>query len=141
MIYGVGTDIIEVDRIRKFISKGDAFKQRVWTPAEIEYCDSHRDSAPFYAARFSAKEAFVKAMGTGFIKGIGFSQIEVYHDELNKPLIRLSGKAKEFAESRGITQIHLSISHVKDWANAVAVLEIQDKTKDPRPKTKIRLKS
>ena len=123
MIYGIGTDIIEVDRIRKFISKGDAFKQRVWTPKEIEYCDSHRDSAPFYAARFSAKEAFVKALGTGFIKGIGFSQIEVYHDELSKPHIRLEGTAKEFADKAGITKIHLSISHVKDWANAVAVLE------------------
>ncbi len=123
MIYGVGTDIIEVDRIRKFIQKGDAFKQRVWTPAEIEYCDSHRDPAPFFAARFSAKEAFVKALGTGFIKGIGFNQIEVYHDELNKPLIRLSGTAKEFADEKGITQIHLSISHVKDWANAIAILE------------------
>jgi len=123
MIHGVGTDIIEVDRIRKFIAKGDAFKERVWTPKEIKYCDSHRDPAPFYAARFSAKEAFVKAMGTGFIKGIGFNEIEIYHDELNKPLIRLSGKAKECADSLGITEIHLSISHVKDWANAIAVLE------------------
>ncbi len=123
MIYGIGTDIIEVDRIRKFISKGDAFKQRVWTQGEIEYCDSLKDPAPCYAARFSAKEAFVKALGTGFIKGIGFSDIEVYHDDLNKPHIRLQGKAKEFADKAGITKIHLSISHVKDWANAVAVLE------------------
>jgi len=123
MIYGLGTDIIEVDRIRKFISKGDAFRQRIWTPAEIEYCDSHSDPAPYYAVRFSAKEAFVKALGTGFIKGIGFSQIEVYHDELNKPHIRLSGTAKEFADSAKISRIHLSISHVKDWANAVVILE------------------
>lgn len=123
MIYGVGTDIIEVERIRSFIAKGEAFRKRVWTEAEMAYCDAHRDPAPFYAARFSAKEAFVKALGTGFIKGIGFNQIEVYHDELMKPHIRLEGKAKEFADRAGITRIHLSISHVKDWANAVAVLE------------------
>ncbi len=123
MIYGIGTDIIEVERVRKFIEKGDAFKQRVFTQQEIDYSDSHRDPAPFYAARFSAKEAFVKALGTGFIEGIGFSQIEVYHVELGKPEIRLSGKALEMAEQKGITKIHLSISHVKDWANAVVILE------------------
>ncbi len=123
MIHGIGTDIIEVERIRKFISKGDAFKERVWTEKEIAYCDSHRDPAPSFAARFSAKEAFVKALGTGFIKGIGFSEIEVYHDELNKPHIRLSGMAKKYADEAGIKKVHLSISHVKDWANAIAVLE------------------
>jgi holo-[acyl-carrier protein] synthase len=123
MIYGIGTDIIEVDRIRKFISKGEAFKERVFTKKEMEYSDSHRDPAPFYAARFSAKEAFVKALGTGFTGGIGFNQIEVYHVELGKPEIRLTGKAKEVAEEKGIKKIFISISHVKDWANAVAVLE------------------
>ncbi len=125
MIYGIGTDIIEVDRIRKFIAKGDAFKERVFTPDEMKYSDSHRDPAPFYAARFSAKEAFVKALGTGFTGGIGFNQIEVYHVELGKPEIRLTGKAKEVAEEKGITKIFISISHVKDWANAVAVLETE----------------
>jgi len=124
MIYGVGTDIIEVDRIRKFISKGDIFKHRVWTPKEIEYCDTNKDPAPCFAARFSAKEAFVKALGTGFIKGIGFSQIEVYHDKLNKPHIRLEGTAKEFADKAGITNIHLTISHVKEHATATVVLEV-----------------
>jgi len=123
MIFGIGTDIIEVERIRGFISKGEAFKSRVFTPDEIAYCDSHRDPAPFYAARFSAKEAFVKALGTGFTGGIGFNQIEIYHVELGKPEIRLSGKAKEAADENGITRIHVSISHVKDWANAVVVLE------------------
>ncbi len=123
MIYGIGTDIIEVERIRGFISKGDAFKKRVFTDQEIAYSDSFRDPAPFYAARFSAKEAFVKALGTGFTGGIGFNQIEVYHVELGKPEIRLTGKAKEEADKKGITKIHVSISHVKDWANAVVVLE------------------
>ena len=124
MIYGLGTDIIEVERIRKFISKGEAFKDRVFTKKEREYSDSHRDPAPFYAARFAAKEAFVKALGTGFIEGIFFDQIEVYHVELGKPEIRLSGKAKEVAEEKGITKIFISISHIKDWANAVAILEV-----------------
>jgi holo-[acyl-carrier protein] synthase len=124
MIYGIGTDIIEVDRIRKFIAKGDAFKERVFTKKEMEYSDSHKDPAPYYAARFSAKEAFVKALGTGFIDGIGFNQIEVYHLELGKPAIRLSGKAKEVADEKGIKKIFISISHIKEWANAVAILEI-----------------
>jgi holo-[acyl-carrier protein] synthase len=123
MIYGIGTDIIEVERIRNFISKGDSFKERVFTPDEIVYSDSFRDPAPFYAARFSAKEAFVKALGTGFTDGIGFNQIEVYHVELGKPEIRLTGKAREVAEEKGIAQIHVSISHVKEWANAVVILE------------------
>lgn len=123
MVYGLGTDIIEVERIRKFIAKGDAFKERVFTKKEREYSDSHRDPAPFYAARFAAKEAFVKALGTGFIDGIWFDQIEVYHVELSKPEIRLTGKAKEVAEEKGIKKISISISHVKDWANAVAILE------------------
>lgn len=123
MIFGIGTDIIEVERIRKFAAKGDAFKQRVFTEKEIEYSESHRDPAPFYAARFSAKEAFVKALGTGFTGGIGFNQIEVYHVELGKPEIRLSGKALEVAGEKGIKKIFVSISHVKDWANAVVVLE------------------
>jgi holo-[acyl-carrier protein] synthase len=124
MIYGIGTDIIEVERIRGFIAKGDAFKERVFTPDEIVYSDSFRDPAPFYAARFSAKEAFVKALGTGFTGGIGFNQIEVYHVELGKPEIRLSGKAKEVSEEKGITRIYVSISHVKEWANAVVILEV-----------------
>lgn len=124
MIYGLGTDIIEVERIRKSISKGKAFTERVFTQKEMEYSDSHRDPAPFYAARFAAKEAFVKALGTGFIEGIWFDQIEVYHVEQGKPEIRLSGKAKEVADEKGIKKIFISISHVKDWANAVAVLEV-----------------
>jgi holo-[acyl-carrier protein] synthase len=124
MIYGIGTDIIEVDRMRKSIAKGDSFKDRVFTKDEITYSDSHRDPAPFYAARFAAKEAFVKALGTGFIDGIWFDQIEVFHVELGKPEIRLFGKAKEVAEEKGIKKIFISISHVKEWANAVAVLEI-----------------
>lgn len=123
MIFGIGTDIIEVERIRKFIAKGDNFKERVFTKDEVAYSDSHRDPAPFYAARFAAKEAFVKALGTGFIDGIWFDQIEVYHVEQGKPEIKLSGKAREVAEDKGIKKIFISISHVKDWANAVAVLE------------------
>lgn len=124
MIYGIGTDIIEVERIRRFVSKGDAFKQRAFTPDEITYCDSYRDPAPFYAARFAAKEAYVKALGTGFTGGIGFNQVEVIHVELGKPEIRLSGKAKEITEEKGIKTIHVSISHIKEWANAIVVLEV-----------------
>lgn len=125
MVFGIGTDIVEVDRIRRFIEKGDAFKQRVFTQEEISYCEQHRDPAPFFAARFSAKEAFVKALGTGFTGGIGFNQIGVYHVELGKPEISLTGQAEIVTREKGISRIHLSISHVKDWANAIVVLEKQ----------------
>jgi len=123
MIFGIGTDIIEVERIQRFIAKGDSFKNRVFTPDEIAYCDSYRYSSQYYAVRFAAKEAFVKALGTGFTNGIDFNQIEVAHDEQGKPFLNLSGKAKEIIEDKGITAIHVSLTHIKEWANAVVVLE------------------
>jgi len=125
MVFGIGTDIVEVDRIRRFIEKGESFKRRVFTQEEITYCEQHRDPAPFFAARFSAKEAFVKALGTGFTGGIGFNQIGVYHVELGKPEISLTGQAEIVTRENGISRIHLSISHIKDWANAIVVLEKQ----------------
>ena len=124
MIFGIGTDIIEVERIRGFIGKGEAFKSRVFTEQEIAYSDSFRDPAPFYAARFSAKEAFVKALGTGFTAGIGFNQIEVTHLESGQPEIILHGKALEFVEEMEIVRIHLTLTHIKEYAIATVILEL-----------------
>ena len=76
-----------------------------------------------YAARFSAKEAFLKAIGTGWRFGIRFADIEVYHDEYGKPMIRLYGKAEQLSKDEGISKIHVSLSHLKDMATAIVVVE------------------
>ncbi len=123
MIYGIGTDIIEVDRIRKVMERDIGFREKIFTPGEIEYCETKKFKYQNYAARFSAKEAFLKAIGTGWRFGIRFADIDVYHDEYGKPLIRLYGKAEELALREKFTGIHVSLTHLKDLANAVVVVE------------------
>jgi holo-[acyl-carrier protein] synthase len=121
MIIGIGTDIIEVDRVARAISK-EAFKKRVFTENEIAYCESQKKEESF-AARFAAKEAFFKALGTGWRDGMGITEIEILNDDLGKPSIYLSGKAKEVFEQKGGTHIHLSLSHIKTQAIAFVILE------------------
>lgn len=124
MIRGTGIDIIEVDRIEKVMGRDIGFRDKIFTPEEIEYCESKRHKYQHYAARFSAKEAFLKAIGTGWRYGIRFGDIGVIHDELGKPEIKCSGKAKEWIDQEGITNIHVSLSHLKELATAVVVLEV-----------------
>ena len=121
MIIGIGTDIIEVDRVARAISK-EAFKKKVFSEREIAYCESQKKEESF-AARFAAKEAFFKALGTGWRDGMGITEVEVLNDELGKPSIFLSGKAKEVFEQKGGTHIHLSLSHIKTQAIAFVILE------------------
>jgi holo-[acyl-carrier protein] synthase len=123
MIFGTGIDIIEVSRIKTVMERDIGFREKIFTPGEIEYCETKRHKYENYAARFSAKEAFLKAIGTGWRFGIRFADIDVYHDEYGKPLIRLSGKAEELARDEGISKIHVSLSHVKEMASAVVILE------------------
>ena len=123
MIYGIGTDIIEVNRIRKNIEKVSGLKTKLFTKKEIEYCESKRHSAEHFAARFASKEAFFKALGTGWRHGFAFTEIEISNNELGKPEITVSGKIKQFITENNITNIHISISHLKDIANAVVILE------------------
>ena len=123
MIYGIGTDIIEVSRISGVMEKDIGFREKIFTSGEIAYCETKRHKYENYAARFSAKEAFMKAIGTGWRFGIRFADIEVYHDEYGKPLIQLYGKAEELAKVEGISKIHVSLSHVKEIATAVVVVE------------------
>jgi len=121
MIIGIGTDIIEVERVARAISK-EAFKKKVFSEREITYCESQKKEESF-AARFAAKEAFFKALGTGWRDGMGITEVEILNDELGKPSIFLSGKAKEVFEHKGGTHIHLSLSHIKTQAIAFVVLE------------------
>jgi holo-[acyl-carrier protein] synthase len=125
MIYGIGTDIIEVERIEKVMQRDLGFREKIFTPGEIAYCETKKHKYENYAARFSAKEAFLKAIGTGWRFGIRFGDIEVYHDELGKPFIRLSGKAEELMTSLSISKIHVSLSHLKEMATAIVIVEIE----------------
>lgn len=124
MIYGLGTDIIEVERVKKQLDKVSGLKEKLFTLYETRYCESKRHSEQHFAARFAAKEAFFKALGTGWRNGLAYNEIEVHNNELGKPEIKLYGKSKEFATKENIKTIHISISHIKNIANAIVILEI-----------------
>lgn len=110
--------------MEKHLENNDALKQKLYTDAEQKYCGKGKvTQSQCYAARFAAKEAFFKALGTGYRYGMAFHEIEVLNDELGKPYINPHGKVKEFLVEKKITNIHLSISHVKEMANAFVVLE------------------
>lgn len=126
MIFGIGTDIIEVERIHKVMERDIGFREKIFTGHEIEYCESKKQRYQHYAARFSAKEAFLKAIGTGWRFGIRFADIEVTHDELGKPEINVYGKAKEWCEHESVLKIHVSLSHLKEMATAVVIVEKGD---------------
>lgn len=121
MIIGIGTDIIEIDRIGKaLINKG--FLHKNFTEKEIEYFLRRKNMSEVVAGNFAAKEAVSKALGTGF-RGFGLINIEVLRDELGKPKVNLYGQAKNIAEKGGAIRIHISISHNKTQAIAYCVIE------------------
>jgi holo-[acyl-carrier protein] synthase len=123
MIHGVGIDIIEVDRVTEKISKEKGFRELVFSQGEIVYCESKAHKFEHYAARFAAKEAFLKAIGTGWFGNVAFNEIEVINDELGKPTIQLLGNTKTFLENKNISRISLSMSHLKSVASAVVIIE------------------
>lgn len=116
MIQGLGTDIISIDRIRKSAQRlGEAFLLKVFTQSEIDYCLRHADPYPSFAARFAAKEAAVKALGTGFRNGLSWKDIEVVKNEEGKPSLSFHGA------SPPLGQFFLSMSHCKSYATATVV--------------------
>ncbi len=122
MIIGIGCDLIEIDRIAKAVQR-DAFIKRVYTTAEADYCTSRGVQAnASFAARFAAKEAVLKALGTG-LRGGALTEIEVIRDELGKPQIVLTGYHAQLAEKHGVKHIHLSLSHAQNMAMAYVVME------------------
>jgi len=124
MIFGIGTDIIEVERMKKHLKDNDALRDKLYTSAEQAYCTRGKVTVyQCYAARFAAKEAFFKALGTGYRYGMAFREIEVLNDELGKPYVNPRGKVKAYLSEQQIKHIHLSISHVKAMASAVVMLE------------------
>ncbi|WP_455134153.1 holo-ACP synthase [Veillonella parvula] len=119
----LGNDIIEIDRIRQAIEKSSSFKARVYTIHEIEYCKSRNKGCyESFAGIYAAKEALIKALGTGMRHG-SWQDIEIYHDEWGAPLIRLQDTFKDIYETSGYTDIHVSISHCKDYAMSTVILE------------------
>ena len=124
MIVGLGVDMEEVSRIREAISRhGRIFLDRVFTSGEVAYCERHRDPAERYAARFAAKEAMMKALGTGWSKGVRWRDIEVTRKPGGRPTILLHGAAHEHAERMGARQISLSLTHSGNFALAEVILE------------------
>jgi len=124
MIFGIGTDIIEVDRMRKHLEGNDALTEKLFTDGEKAYCEKGKVTRwQRYAARFSAKEAFFKALGTGYRYGMAFHEIEVKNDDLGKPFIEPHGVVKNYLKKNNVKIIHLTISHVKEMANAFVILE------------------
>jgi holo-[acyl-carrier protein] synthase len=122
MIVGVGIDMIEVDRVMAKINKDNGFREMVFSKNEIDFCESNLKSQN-YAGRFAAKEAFLKATGWGLLLGNDLSNVEVENDSHGKPSIRLSGEFKKQAEENGWQKIHVSISHLKEVACSVVIIE------------------
>ncbi|MBS3810875.1 MAG: holo-ACP synthase [Halanaerobiales bacterium] len=121
-VIGLGIDILEVARIENIIKKGDNnFINRVFTPGEIEYCESKKDFAESFAVRFSAKEAFIKAVESDY--NIPYRDIEVIKKESKKPAIVLSGLAQKAAEEKKVSEIMLSLSHEKNYVVANIILK------------------
>jgi holo-[acyl-carrier protein] synthase len=124
MILGIGIDIIEVARIAASLEKfGHRFGERILLREESEYCLAHASPAPFVAARFAAKEAISKAFGTGIGALLGWQDMEIAHRESGEPYVILHGKGKKLFESRKAKNVFVSISHTKEYAAVVAVLE------------------
>jgi len=124
MITGIGIDMIEVDRVAKKIGKESGFREMVFSKKEIEYCESKAKKFEHYAARFAAKEAFLKAIGTGWRTGIAFNEIETTGDDVGKPEMVLLGEtAKSVVTAIGNLKIFVSLSHLKNIASAVVVVE------------------
>jgi holo-[acyl-carrier protein] synthase len=124
MIVGTGIDIAEVPRIREAIERyGQRFLNRIFTEGEIQYCESKANRVERYAARFAAKEAGMKAIGTGWNHGVRWRDIEVARKPGGRPSLVLHGKAAEFAAKLGTTNIALSLTHTAEQAMAQVILE------------------
>src|SRR5713226_7405493 len=126
-IAGTGIDLIEVDRVRRALDRaetGTRFRARVFTQGEQEYCESRgRARYQSYAARFAAKEAVMKALGTGWSRNVGWEDIEVVRERGRAPRIELSGKAADYARRKGIKHLHVTITHTKTQAIAYVIAE------------------
>jgi len=121
-LLGIGTDIIGCERIAQMLEKhGELFLQKVFTPREIEYCSARKSAHQHYAGRWAAKEAVLKVLGTGWAKGIQWTDVEVINEASGAPTLLLANRAAEIAMAKGIRSVQISISHCKEYATAFAV--------------------
>lgn len=124
MVLGLGTDLIEIERVQQSLDRfGKRFMEKVFTAGEIDYCQRKKHSAESFAARFAAKEAAAKALGTGIARGISWQEIEVRRNPGERPTLHLSGRARERANSLGVRHLQLSLTHSRDVAMAVVIAE------------------
>ena len=124
MIVGTGVDIVEVERVAAAIERfGQRFLRRIFTEAEIRYCDSKKNRMERYAARFAAKEAAFKALGTGWNRGVAWREAEVGHAPGGRPTLSFTGAAAKHAQRLGVKRASLSLSHTKNLAVAQVILE------------------
>ena len=124
MVVGVGLDLVEIERIAHVLAThGGRFERRVFTAAEVRTCDARPDRVRALAARFAAKEACLKALGTGMTEGLALRQVEVVRNANGRPELRLSGAAADRADALGVRRMHVSLTHQDTVAGAVVVLE------------------
>jgi holo-[acyl-carrier protein] synthase len=122
VVVGLGTDIVEIARIAKMIERhAETFINRIYTPEEIKYCQKRKHCYEAFAGRWAAKEAIMKVLGTGFVKGIGWLDIEILNEKSGQPFVNIRGGAGEYAEKIGIDEILITISHCKAYATATAI--------------------
>lgn len=119
-VCGLGVDIVEISRMRDALRRRPRIKERVFSEDERAYCEGRKKPEVHYAMRFAAKEAVLKALGTGF-SGMRFRDVEVIRDERGRPSVRLAGKAADVAAAAGVLEVHLSLSFTRDNAVASAV--------------------
>jgi holo-[acyl-carrier protein] synthase len=130
-VIGIGTDIVECLRIAQMIERhGDLFITRVYTDHEIEYCQTRKQSTQHFAGRWAAKEAVLKALGTGWRRGISWRDVEIRNDTSGKPTVALRGGARDVVEELHISQMLISISHCRSHATAYALAVGDDDEED-----------
>ncbi len=123
MIFGIGTDIIDVKRVEKMVTRGKQYLETIFTEKEMEYCEAKARKSEHYAARYAAKEAILKALGTGWRGGLAYSDVEIINEELGQPQVQVRGKVKNFFDHHQIQKTLISLSHTKEIAIAVVILE------------------
>ena len=124
MVLGIGTDLMEIERIAQSVDRfGERFLRRIFTRREIQYCQQKKNAAESFAARFAAKEAGAKALGTGISQGVGWLELEVVRQPGGRPTLELSGRAAGRAREMGVVRVSLSLTHSKNLALAVVVME------------------
>ena len=124
MIVGIGIDMIEVERVRRKIEKEKGFREHIFSSMEIAYCNGQAEPYQHYAARFAAKEAFLKAIGRGLSFSYSVQNIEILPDQAGKPTIKLNEEYLQLAEEGEWREIHVSLSHLKEIASAVVIIEL-----------------